>query len=41
MVSAIDQRYPHRPIAERTRRGQAAEPAANDHNVWKTRRRFH
>ena len=41
MVSAIDQRYPHRPIAERTRRGQAAEPAANDHNVWKTHRRFH
>jgi hypothetical protein len=23
------------------RRGQAAEPAANDHNVWKTHRRFH
>jgi hypothetical protein len=23
------------------RRGQAAEPAANDHNVWNTHRRFH
>jgi hypothetical protein len=41
MVSAIDQRDPHRRIAERMRRGQAAEPAANDHNVWKTHRRFH
>jgi hypothetical protein len=39
MVSAIDQRDPHRRIAERTRRSQAAEPAANDHNVWKTHRR--
>jgi hypothetical protein len=33
MVSPIDQRYPHRRMRERTRRGQAAEPAANDHNV--------
>jgi hypothetical protein len=36
MVSPIDQRDPHRRIAERTRRGQAAELAANDHNVWST-----
>jgi hypothetical protein len=41
MVSPIDERDPHRRTAERTRRGQAAEPAANDHNVWKTHRRFH
>jgi hypothetical protein len=41
MVSAIDQCDPHRRLAERTGRGQAAEPAANDHNVWSTHRRFH
>lgn len=39
MVVTIDQRDAHRLFLQRLRRGQAAEPAADDDDMWRRRHR--